>query len=163
MYKKELKEGGGSPPAPWHRKFFGSRSRTSLGPGLTLPSLSSRVELAMQYFSISVGIKCFSILHSGQYYSQDSAELFNAVHCSKTYFTVLHSGLTMYCAVFQCISMYFCISVFPNSLVEFIVAQWADSSLTAAASKFLATIRDSGQPTRCRGNYLQTPQSQKPA
>ena len=34
--------GGGAPPAPWHRKFFGSRGRTSLGPGqphssLTLP------------------------------------------------------------------------------------------------------------------------------
>ena len=67
-------------------------------------------------------------------------------------------------AVFQCftvawlcVSLYFTVFQHFHISVEHSVAQWADSSLSAAASKFLAAIAQYPRhPTRCRGNYLQT-------
>ena len=144
-----MKEGGGGSPstlAPqilWQPLQNLIRARASF----TLPSLccSSSVQCELCFSSV---LQCFrSVVF--QYCSvADTAELF--IQCS---FSVFHSGLTLCFTVFHCISvfLYFHISV------EHSVAQWADSSLSAAASKFLAAIAQYPRhPTRCRGNYLQT-------
>ena len=109
-----------------------------------------------------------SVLHSGQYSSRTVPywtlpETLQAMHSTAVSqiiqcFTVLHSGSTLYFTVFHCNSLsiiVFTVLYFHIS-VDYSVAQWADSSLSAAASKFLAPICDSRHPTRCRGNYLQT-------